>query len=246
MTRVEARARGDGRVEVVYEQRRRDAYHPGRSRLVDDPGHGVRRACSQPAAPARGRATPRGASGSGRWCSSTSCCRSAQFTEFDAHYFPEREVPFTRLSEPKNYSVRTTPAGPHGALRRDPVLAGGRGLDASPEDELGRRVAAGIAGRRPRRCRTQPVEVVVKRLENAYPIYDLDSEARFAVARPLARSPSPESSRSAAWACSPTTTRTMRCTWATLPRTACAPTALLTMHAWEEHRKAFQGHVVED
>lgn len=27
-----------------------------------------------------------------------------QFTEFDAHYFPEREVPITRLSEPRNYS----------------------------------------------------------------------------------------------------------------------------------------------
>jgi hypothetical protein len=29
--------------------------------------------------------------------------------------------------------------------------------------------------------RTRPIEVVVKRLENAYPIYDLDSEATFAV-----------------------------------------------------------------
>ena len=32
-----------------------------------------------------------------------------QFTEFDAHYFPEREIRITRLSEPKNYSLTERP-----------------------------------------------------------------------------------------------------------------------------------------
>ena len=28
-----------------------------------------------------------------------------QFTEFDAHYFPEKTIKISRLSEPKNYSL---------------------------------------------------------------------------------------------------------------------------------------------
>ena len=30
----------------------------------------------------------------------------AQFTEFDAHYFPGEDIPITRLSEPKRYSAQ--------------------------------------------------------------------------------------------------------------------------------------------
>lgn len=33
-----------------------------------------------------------------------------QFTEFDAHYFPGADLPFTRISEPKNYTDRNDPA----------------------------------------------------------------------------------------------------------------------------------------
>ena len=33
-----------------------------------------------------------------------------QFTEFDAHYFPETPVRISRLSEPKNYSLTVAPA----------------------------------------------------------------------------------------------------------------------------------------
>src|SRR5262249_43288257 len=33
-----------------------------------------------------------------------------QWTPFDAHYFPESEIPLTRLSEPKNYSGRGEPS----------------------------------------------------------------------------------------------------------------------------------------
>src|SRR5438128_6477776 len=32
-----------------------------------------------------------------------------QWTEFDAHYFPEADIKLTRLSEPKNYSVASEP-----------------------------------------------------------------------------------------------------------------------------------------
>ena len=35
---------------------------------------------------------------------------TGQFTPWDAHYFPEIGVPFSRMSEPKNYSEATEPA----------------------------------------------------------------------------------------------------------------------------------------
>ena len=41
-----------------------------------------------------------------------------QFTEFDAHYFPEASIPMARMSEPKNYSVAAEPQGTDGAVRR--------------------------------------------------------------------------------------------------------------------------------
>ena len=35
----------------------------------------------------------------------------SQWSEFDAHYFPESDVKITRLSEPKNYAARNEPTG---------------------------------------------------------------------------------------------------------------------------------------
>jgi protoporphyrinogen oxidase len=32
-----------------------------------------------------------------------------QFSEYDAHYFPEADIAITRLSEPKNYSASREP-----------------------------------------------------------------------------------------------------------------------------------------
>jgi protoporphyrinogen oxidase len=102
-----------------------------------------------------------------------------RFTEYDAHYFPEREIPFTRLSEPKNYSVRGTPPDRTVLCAEIPCSAADDVWTLS-DDDLGQLVAAGLA-KAGIPLRTRPVEVAVKRLENAYPIYDLDSETRFAV-----------------------------------------------------------------
>ena len=91
-----------------------------------------------------------------------------QFTEFDAHYFPESQIPISRLSEPKNYSEN----GPKGHT----VLCAE--LPCAPHDrvwqmadvELGQLVCtalekAGIAVRAPVK------EVTIRRLRFAYPIY---------------------------------------------------------------------------
>jgi protoporphyrinogen oxidase len=100
-----------------------------------------------------------------------------QFTEFDAHYFPEAGLPFTRLSEPKNYSASREPKGVT-------VLCAEIPCDRSDaiwswsDDELGKLVREGLAKTDlPVRC---PVlGVTVQRLPAAYPIYNRGYEAAF-------------------------------------------------------------------
>jgi protoporphyrinogen oxidase len=100
-----------------------------------------------------------------------------RFTEFDAHYFPGKDVRITRLSEPKNYAGVTEPAG-------TTVLCAE--LPCSPVDpvwtdsdgELARLVAtdletAGVPLPRP------PSSVTVRRLRHAYPVYTRDFASPF-------------------------------------------------------------------
>ncbi|MGQ0720470.1 MAG: FAD-dependent oxidoreductase [Candidatus Eiseniibacteriota bacterium] len=100
-----------------------------------------------------------------------------QYTEFDAHYFPGRDVPFTRLSEPKNYAAVTEP--------RDRTLLCAE-MPCSPADplwkmtdaELGRMVLEGLRAAglpAPRGVRS----VQSRRLAQAYPIYRSGYEAHF-------------------------------------------------------------------
>ena len=101
-----------------------------------------------------------------------------QFTEYDAHYFPESDIPITRLSEPKNYSLATL----HGMT----VLCAELPCDPkervwhASDDELGRLVFDGLgsAGLRVS-CRLR--RVVTRRLEQAYPIYTHDYRRHFDV-----------------------------------------------------------------
>ena len=100
-----------------------------------------------------------------------------RFTEYDAHYFPELNIPITRLSEPKNYSSAKEP------LDRTVLCAELPCSVMDPywrmtDEELGKLAlncleSAGI-----------PVNVPVKKiisqkLLHAYPIYQHDYEVYF-------------------------------------------------------------------
>ncbi|MBI4516676.1 MAG: FAD-dependent oxidoreductase [Deltaproteobacteria bacterium] len=97
-----------------------------------------------------------------------------QFTPFDAHYFPGRDIALTRLSEPKNYSGRLDPAD-RTILCGELPCAVGDALWASSDEALGELVCNSLA-----RCGlpvSAPVlSVVTKRLPQAYPIYHRDYE----------------------------------------------------------------------
>lgn len=101
-----------------------------------------------------------------------------QYTRWDAHYFPETAVRITRLSEPKNYCASTEPRG------RTVLCAE---LPCSPDDAVWSRSDAELAQVVAEDLRTaglpdvgKPVDVAVRRLRFAYPIYDPSTEAAFA------------------------------------------------------------------
>lgn len=95
-----------------------------------------------------------------------------QYTEFDAHYFPETEIPMSRLSEPKNYSAATEPKGTTVLCAELPCQVGDA-MWVMDDASLGRAMVewlqrAGLpAPARVRAC-------VTRRLAQAYPIYDRD------------------------------------------------------------------------
>lgn len=166
-----------------------------------------------------------------------------QFTEYDAHYFPELAIPISRLSEPKNYSAATEPMGitvlcaelpcdPHEPLWQ---------LD---DDALGAELVkwlgnAGLPVRAPVK------RTLTRRLSHAYPVYDRDFERHFAAVD--------------AWLDSIEGLLTFgrQGLFAhdnTHHALAMAHAAVECLQAdgtfdkrrWEEHRKAFESHVVED
>jgi protoporphyrinogen oxidase len=91
-----------------------------------------------------------------------------QFTEFDAHYFPERSIRISRLSEPKNYSQtprpgRTILCAELPCAQTDPEWA-------MSDEELGRLVCRDLehAGLGPV---PTVLNVQTRRLPSAYPLY---------------------------------------------------------------------------
>jgi protoporphyrinogen oxidase len=99
-----------------------------------------------------------------------------RFTEFDAHYFPDVEIPITRLSEPKNYGLaalpgRTVLCAELPCFPTDAVWNASEGeLEAVVKGAL---AASGI----PVRCAV--LQVAVRRLSQAYPLYTRDYAQHF-------------------------------------------------------------------
>lgn len=94
----------------------------------------------------------------------------AQFSEFDAHYFPGEKVLLTRLSEPKNYTGTDSPQGSTVLCAEIPCDVGDDVW--SMDDAL---VAEKVSDDLARVGLPLPAaveEIRVQRLPQAYPIYD--------------------------------------------------------------------------
>jgi len=97
-----------------------------------------------------------------------------RFTEFDAHYFPSADVPFTRLSEPKNYSGREDLPGRTVLCAEIPCATSEEVWPSGPA-ELEALVTRGLAAAglpAPGRV----LDVAVRRLPSAYPLYTVGYE----------------------------------------------------------------------
>jgi protoporphyrinogen oxidase len=100
-----------------------------------------------------------------------------RFTEFDAHYFPEADLPFTRVSEPKNYAGLGEPRGRTVLCAEIPCSARDA-IFTADDASLQARVCDGLA-RAGLPVNVPVLGVEVRRLPAAYPIYDLGYEERF-------------------------------------------------------------------
>lgn len=100
-----------------------------------------------------------------------------QFTEYDAHYFPELSIPISRMSEPKNYSASAEPKGVTVLCAELPCDPGDKWWGMS-DDELGAEFCTwlGELGL-PVTCKVRRTET--RRLAHAYPVYDVDYEEKF-------------------------------------------------------------------
>jgi protoporphyrinogen oxidase len=100
-----------------------------------------------------------------------------QFTRFDAHYFPEEDVPLTRVSEPKNYSGCSEPTN-RTVLCAELPCAVGDAVWRQSDEEL-----AGLTRQALARCglsiHAAVLRAATKRLPYAYPIYRRGYEEYF-------------------------------------------------------------------
>jgi protoporphyrinogen oxidase len=92
-----------------------------------------------------------------------------QFSEYDAHYFPEAHIPISRMSEPKNYCVASEPRGKTILCAELPCDPAGAEWKMSDE-ELGQLYCrslelCGLPVRAP------VLRVETRRLRQAYPVY---------------------------------------------------------------------------
>ncbi|MGH2396608.1 MAG: FAD-dependent oxidoreductase, partial [bacterium] len=99
-----------------------------------------------------------------------------RFSEYDAHYFPEGDIPISRLSEPKNYSGagppdRTVLCAELPCAPTDPEWH-------MPDGELGLLVCAALE-RAAIPVRVSVKQVITRRLRQAYPIYRQGYDAHF-------------------------------------------------------------------
>lgn len=102
-----------------------------------------------------------------------------QFTEFDAHYFPGSDYPFTRVSEPKNYSASAEPKGRTVLCAEIPCFRDDV-IWSMSETELADLVSAGLtsAGLP---IKSSVTAIQTRRIPFAYPLYRAGYEQQFSL-----------------------------------------------------------------
>jgi protoporphyrinogen oxidase len=100
-----------------------------------------------------------------------------QFSEFDAHYFPEIDVPVSRISEPRNYSAMSEPRD-HTVLCAELPGDPGDEFWSLDDNQLGQVVSKALSDQGIP-IKGKITQVLTRRLPQAYPIYELGFEKHF-------------------------------------------------------------------
>jgi protoporphyrinogen oxidase len=166
-----------------------------------------------------------------------------QFTEFDAHYFPELDVPITRMSEPRNYSTVADPPN-RTVLCAELPCSRQDAYWTMPDAELGKLVQDALA--RLGIPITGPVEqVVTRRLPQAYPIYRQGYEAHLErIDRWLDGVPRALTLGRQGLFAHDNTHHTLAMAYAAVD--CLGETGDFDRAKWKQYRKQFETHVVED
>ena len=166
-----------------------------------------------------------------------------QFTPYDAHYFPEKEYIFSRVSEPKNYSGAPEPHDLTGLCVEIPCSDSDSIWNAS-DDELCRSVLRDLEKAR------LPVRMPIKRfftkrLRNAYPVYTVGFQiALQEVLHFLDTYPRLVTLGRQGLFAHDNTHHTMDVAYCA---SECVlPEGVFDWLKWKEFRKQFQTHIVED
>ncbi|MGH9030948.1 MAG: protoporphyrinogen/coproporphyrinogen oxidase [Acidimicrobiia bacterium] len=166
------------------------------------------------------------------------------YTEFDAHYFPDLDVPFSRVSEPKNYRDGTgTDPADHTVLCAEVPCSVGDEIWTAADAALGERVASGLAAQGLPDATT--AEVVVRRVPHAYPSYGTGYETDFARLDRWSRAqPDVLSFGRQGLFAHDNTHHALAMGWAAVD--AIGPDGRVDPVRWGAARAAFREHVVED
>jgi protoporphyrinogen oxidase len=165
-----------------------------------------------------------------------------RWTPYDAHYLPEPTTPVTRVSEPKNYRDGDDPIGRTVLCAEIPCDVADKIWTAEPS-ALGTLVADGLAELG--LPRPAPVEVVVRRLGHAYPIYTADYERHFtALDAWAAAQPQLLTFGRQGLFAHDNTHHAFAMAWAAAE--ALQPDGGFDTAAWAAARQRFTAHVVED
>jgi protoporphyrinogen oxidase len=166
-----------------------------------------------------------------------------RFTPYDAHYFPEEGVIFSRISEPKNYSESAEPQGLTGLCVEIPCNVGDS-LWASQEEQMSDRVLEDM------RRVGLPVDSRIKstfmrRLSSVYPIYDKNFGSSIsALDDYISRIPRLVSLGRQGLFAHDNTHHTMEMAYRA---NDCLDSALTwNAEKWKRYREEFKSHVVED
>jgi protoporphyrinogen oxidase len=166
-----------------------------------------------------------------------------RFTEFDAHYFPGAEIPFTRMSEPRNYSLAQEPRDRTVLCAELPCAAGDPYWSMSDADlgallentlaQMGLPLGAPV------------LQVATRRLPQAYPIYERGYEERFAtIDRWLSAQPAVLTLGRQGLFAHDNTHHTLAMAYAAV--NCLDASGHFDRERWAGYREVFETHVVED